>query len=464
MVERLMCALAIAALAFNQSASGQQGGVGGSPGGSVGGTSPNRASRPQAGQPSAVDPASQGVLKAVAVPVNPDDAVALVNRESISRRELADECVARKGKEILETLIARKLIEQALRAKHLDVTAAEINAEIDNVARTMAGVGREAWLRSLDKERGISPVQYARDIIYPSIALRKLAAPLVTVTEQDMNDAFEAQFGDKLRCRIIMCDKLQQAKEIWERLKNNPAGFEKEAQDHSIDMTSRSLGGLLGEPITRHAYPRTVSDAAFLQLVDGDPNDKDPSHKPKNGDMTGAIQVTESTWAILRRESVIPGQKADRNDPATRKMIHSMMYDAKVKAKMGEVLQDLMRAAAIENRLTGETKMANESEETQKLQDGQVQLMSNPDGKIPPSPAATRGAQSSPGSGAAGQKPNGAAPVGVTPDQAKRAEALKRALKQRTGVPAPGQAGAPATSPAPAAAPASSPGQDSAPM
>ena len=50
-----------------------------------------------------------------------------------------------------------------------------------------------------------------------------------------------------------------------------------------MDTGSRSLGGLLGEPITRHAYPQTLSDAAFRQLVDGDPDDKDPSHKPKDG-------------------------------------------------------------------------------------------------------------------------------------------------------------------------------------
>ena len=38
------------------------------------------------------------------------------------------------------------------------------------------GISREDWLRTLDKERGISPVQYARDIIYPALALRKLCA------------------------------------------------------------------------------------------------------------------------------------------------------------------------------------------------------------------------------------------------------------------------------------------------
>jgi uncharacterized membrane protein len=40
--------------------------------------------------------------------------------------------VARKGKEILETLINRALIDQALKANKQEITAAEIDQEIDN--------------------------------------------------------------------------------------------------------------------------------------------------------------------------------------------------------------------------------------------------------------------------------------------------------------------------------------------
>ena len=39
----------------------------------------------------------------------------------------------------------------------------------------------ERRLRTLAKERGISPIQYARDIIYPALALRKLAAPATEI-------------------------------------------------------------------------------------------------------------------------------------------------------------------------------------------------------------------------------------------------------------------------------------------
>ena len=52
-----------------------------------------------------------------------------------------------------------------------------------------------------------------------------------------------------------MVDKLQTAKEIWEELRKNPGGFEKLAMERSMDSGSRSLGGLLAEPISRHAYP-----------------------------------------------------------------------------------------------------------------------------------------------------------------------------------------------------------------
>jgi foldase protein PrsA len=352
------------------------------------GTAPANAARPASPDPARAAAAGPDAprLQLTAIPVNPTDPIAVVNGEVITRQQLADECVARKGEEILETLVARRLIEQALRSQKKQVTAAEIDQEIENVAMRMAGIGREAWLRTLEKERGISPIQYARDIIYPALALRKLAADRVQVTPADIKNAFEAQYGDKLRCRIIMVDKLRTAQEIWEELKKNPAGFEKLAQERSMDSGSRSLGGLLAEPITRHAFPQNVSDAAFAQLVDGDHLDKDPTHKPKDGDFTGPVQVAEATWIILRREGVIDAQKVDPNNPNVRKMTYEMIYEVKLKEAMNKYFADLMDTAAIDNKLTGHVKLANEPDAAP---DGDVQLMGHqqPSQAPPPAPS-----------------------------------------------------------------------------
>jgi parvulin-like peptidyl-prolyl isomerase len=315
-------------------------------------------------------------LKATAIPVNPGDPIAIVNNQIISRQQLADECVARKGKEILELLINRMLIDQALRKEKLEVNAADIDQEIETVAQRY-GISREGWLRTLDKERGISPVQYARDIIYPALALRKLSSGRVQVTPDDMRKAFEAQYGEKLRCRMILVNKQTTAVAIWEELHKNPGGFEKIAQEQSMDTASRSLGGLLAEPITRHAYPQNLSNAAFYQLVDGDPTDRDPSHKPKDGDFTGAIQVGEMVWVILRRESVVPGDKTvSLKDPAVAKQTREMIYEVKLKEAMQDVFKDLLKAASIENQFSGTVKLANEEKDPSYGVDGNVKLMS----------------------------------------------------------------------------------------
>ena len=59
------------------------------------------------------------------IAVNPTDPIATVNGEVITRMQLADECVARKGEEILYTLNARKLIDQALKKAKVEITAAD---------------------------------------------------------------------------------------------------------------------------------------------------------------------------------------------------------------------------------------------------------------------------------------------------------------------------------------------------
>lgn len=396
----------------------------------------------QPSQPVRLDQINVPGVKLTAVPVNPTDPIAIVNGQIISRQHLADECVARKGKEILETLINRTLVDQALKARKQEVTAAEIDAEIDNVAHRF-GISREAWLRTLDKERQISPVQYAKDIIYPALALRKLCEGRVTVTEKDLQEAFESQYGDKIRCRMIMVDKLAKAQDVWERLRKNPAGFEKIAQEESMDMGSRSLGGQLAEPITRHAYPRTVADAAFRQLVDGDPNDKDPNHKPKNGDFTGPIQAAEGTWVILRRDAIIPAvEGVTLKNEQIKKQTHQMIYEVKLKETMGVVFQELIKAAAIENKLVGSIKGANEEQDPDFNTAG-----ANGPGR-PNGGEAAAGTEDPNTLRTSGETPKTKlpTPAAVSPEAAQELEKInKRPLRTSGGEPAP--AAAPADGP-----------------
>lgn len=382
-------------------------------------------------------PADQDVPRLVEtkLPTSPSDTVARVNNQIVTRQQLADEAIARKGEEVLETLIARIMIDQALKARGLSVTADEVNAEIEATAQRMAGLSREAWLRTLAKERNISPIQYARDIIYPSLALRKLAQNRVQVTEAEIDQAYESMYGEKLRVRVIMVDKVRAAQDAWEKLRANPAGFEKMAMEISIDQ-SRSAGGLYPEPIARYSYPRNISDAAFLQLVDGDPKDKDPNHKPKDGDISGPIQLTETTWVIMKREGLIPRKEMDKKDPAIRENLRQIVFDARIKEKMAEVYAELEKQTEIENKLSGRIKLANEEAQPE-AQDLPTRQPVNSQTAAPDAGADPAVRQAAAAAAANGQRVNVPAPKAVDPAEVRRAESLRKSAAAGTGAAAP---------------------------
>ena len=328
------------------------------------------------------------------IPVNPTDPVAVVNGEVITRQQLSDECVARKGEEILETLIARRLIDQAMRANKLEITPEEIDGEIDRIAMSMAGVTREQWLRTLAKERNISPAQYARDIIYPSLALRKLAEPRVQVTEQDLKDALDAQFGDQLVYRVIMTRSLDHAKQFWAELKENPGGFEHFATNdpRSIDQATKAEGGRpINGPLQSHSYPREVSDQIFQQLVDGDPKDNDPDHKPKDGDLSGPIQVSEEAYILVKREGLIEAREYDPKNPELVKQMQDAILESKIQQHMEAVYTEMLRTSAIENKLTGTSKAPNreiqQAATTLPTKDGEMKLHEPEGGRKAPGAA-----------------------------------------------------------------------------
>src|SRR5262245_30589624 len=102
------------------------------------------------------------------------DVMAIVNGKDISRKDLTDACVRRYGEDVLESLTNKKLITNHCAKRGIVVTNDELTAEIDRMAQRFQ-LGREQWLAMLEKERGVTAQEYARDIVWPTLALRKLA-------------------------------------------------------------------------------------------------------------------------------------------------------------------------------------------------------------------------------------------------------------------------------------------------
>ena len=101
--------------------------------------------------------------------------MAVVNGQDIRRDALATACCERYGNEVLEGLVNKRLIMHHCNNRQIAVTDQEVDAEIDRMAKRFK-IGREQWLRMLERERGVNAEQYKRDILWPTLALRKCAA------------------------------------------------------------------------------------------------------------------------------------------------------------------------------------------------------------------------------------------------------------------------------------------------
>ncbi len=78
-------------------------------------------------------------------------------------------------------MVNRHLILQACAARGIEITNADVSAEVHRIAAKF-GLPTENYLKLLQDERDISPDQYSREVIWPMLALRSLVADQVEVT------------------------------------------------------------------------------------------------------------------------------------------------------------------------------------------------------------------------------------------------------------------------------------------
>jgi parvulin-like peptidyl-prolyl isomerase len=252
--------------------------------------------------------------------------VAIVNGEEIGRNELAKFCLWHYGKPVLESMVNKKLIIDRCHELQLDVTQDEINYEIDRVARKFS-LPVEQWLKMLNDERKISPQQYASDIIWPTLALRKLASKQMEVTPEELERAKETQYGPAIKARLIACNKIEDAREAHAKAVANPADFGDLAKEYSDDVNSASTKGLI-QPIRRHVGDPMIEQAAF-SLEKG---------------QVSEIIAAGNQFIILLCEDILPARALPKN---YEEPLVEMIRESKLRDSAGEIFKQLQDQAQV---------------------------------------------------------------------------------------------------------------------
>ncbi|MGE0760733.1 MAG: peptidylprolyl isomerase [Pirellulaceae bacterium] len=268
-----------------------------------------------------------------ASPADPNPAVmAIVNNEQITREQLNNECLRRFGKEVLETTVNKYLIWQECQAQGIAITEQDVEDEVTRAAKKF-GLSNDRWLAMLKEERDISPDQYRREIIWPTIALRRLAATQIEVTPEDVRQAFESEYGPQVRVRLIAVSSQAKADALLKEVTAQPNRFEDLAKEKSEDPNSAAARGQI-PPIRRHI---------------GDPEIERVAFSLKEGQISPVIHAANQ-YLILKCEKHIPESYVSSNQlPQIEGQLREQIRDNKLRAAAAELFQKMQSQAKVVN-------------------------------------------------------------------------------------------------------------------
>jgi parvulin-like peptidyl-prolyl isomerase len=269
-------------------------------------------------------------------------AVATINGEQIPYSELAEECLLRYGREVLDIEISHLLLKQALAKANVAVTDKDLNDEMAHAAELAGIVGKdgkpdmEKWVKTATEEQGITKDRYLRDSVWPSAALKTLTGSTIQVTNDDLKKAFDANYGERVRCRAIVLPTMRKAQEVWGKARQNTSldYFSNLAEEHSIEPTSKALRGEV-PPVRRHGGQPQLEDVAF---------------ELQPGELSGIIQLGDK-FVILKCEGRT--QPVEVNPQEVQAILRQDIFEKKLRMAMGEKFEEIRTKSRIDNFLAG---------------------------------------------------------------------------------------------------------------
>jgi parvulin-like peptidyl-prolyl isomerase len=260
--------------------------------------------------------------------------VAVINGEPITREVLAKECLRRHGNLVLESLVNKVLIFQECKAQRIEVTQKDIDAEISTIAGKFQ-LSVDKWLELLKNERHISAEQYRRDIIWPTLALKRLVADKLVVSQNELAKEFESEYGPKVQVRMISVGSRQNAEQILAEVTANPDDFGKIAKNKSQDTNSAAARGLI-PPIGKHVGDENIERAVFAL---------------KPGEISPIVPFADQ-FVIFKCERMIPPTEISPSQKEVAlERLKDRIIDRDLRVASAELSQKLQNDAKVVNVL-----------------------------------------------------------------------------------------------------------------
>jgi hypothetical protein len=197
--------------------------------------------------------------------------LAYVGNTEITREDFGEYLMARYGSERIELLINKRIIELACKERGVEVTRAEIDAAFLEDCKSLKVTPTEFVSKILKEHYKKSLYEWKEDVIRHRIQMNKLCRDKVRVTEEELRKAYDARYGEKVKCQMIMWpneEKTRVLTSVYAKIRDSEAEFNYVAKYQASASLAAKQG--LVEPIGRGTTGNDELEKELFSLRTGE--------------------------------------------------------------------------------------------------------------------------------------------------------------------------------------------------
>ena len=236
----------------------------------------------------------------------------------------------RGGDELLEFFINRQIIEIECGKHNILVTDAEVDKAVE-ADLALANVSAVEFEKILPRFRH-TLYTWREDVIRPKLMMQKLLRAKIKISEKDLQVAFEARYGPKVECRMIVFHD-PAGQEIGQRsdVQNAMRGREQ----FLIEASKQSHSGLAWSQGRMPAVHRHFGEEKLEQMA----------FRLKEGEISSLVQLKTGEHVLLLCEKHHPANKAAMFKEV-REDLYREVLESRVAESMHSEFAELRKKAA----------------------------------------------------------------------------------------------------------------------
>jgi hypothetical protein len=151
----------------------------------------------------------------------------------ITREELGEYLIARRGTDAVDLLVNKLVVERACAAKGIKVTQAEIDLALNQHLASL-NLDRKGFEENVLRPNRKTLYEWREDCLRPGLLMNRLIRDTIRVEEEDLRKCFEAHYGEKVECRLILWPRTPRDHEIaikqYEAIRKSTDEFDRAAR------------------------------------------------------------------------------------------------------------------------------------------------------------------------------------------------------------------------------------------